>query len=50
MLNNVQTTFPWPSNSSLYILIDNLRLALGPTADTGVARVILVVLRYALRG
>ena len=50
MLNNVQTTFPWPSNSSLYILIDNLRLALGPTADTGVPRVILVVLRYALRG
>ena len=50
VLNNVQTTFPWSSNSSLYILIDNLRIALGPTADTGVPRVILVLLTNALRG
>ena len=50
VLNNLQTTFPWPSNSSLYILIDNLRLALGPTADNGVPRVLLVLLTYALRG
>lgn len=35
VLGDAQATFPWYSNSSLYIVIDNLRTALGPRTESG---------------
>lgn len=36
VLGDSQATFPWYANSSLYIVIDNLRTALGTQSESGV--------------
>ncbi len=50
MLRSSGLVSPWHFNSSLFILIDNLRVYFGPAATTGALRVVFVGLLYALRG
>jgi hypothetical protein len=45
----VQSTYPWYYNSSLYILVDNLRTAVGSQADAGVYRLLLAGLTYGVK-
>ena len=45
----VRFTYPWYYNSSLYILIDNLRAAIGPTAEAGFFKLLLGGLTYGVQ-
>ena len=49
MRESSQRTYAWYYNSSLFILIDNLRTGLGPQVDSGALRTLLDALPYALR-
>jgi hypothetical protein len=49
MTGGVRDTFPWQFNSSLYVLIEHLRLALGTRGDTGFLRMLLMALPSGLK-
>jgi hypothetical protein len=49
MLGGVRDTFPWHLNSSLYVLIEHLRLGLGPRGETGFLRMLLAALPTGLK-
>lgn len=49
MTGGVRDTFPWHLNSSLYVLIEHLRLALGTRGETGFMRMLPMALPTALK-
>lgn len=50
MRGGVQSTFPWNYNSSLYVLVETIRTALGSRAGSGASAMMLSALMLLLKG